>query len=103
MSTYGQLLADWTRLHGAKTGQNALARKLGEITGRLAPRVGGGVAGARRRVRPRGHGSPALPDRPVQPALQLLHAAGGAGVAAEPVVADRRRGDPAGADRRAAT
>ena len=53
-------------------------------------------------LRPRGHRPPGVPDRPVQPAVLLLHAGGGSGLAAERRGAHRRRGGPADHHRRRA-
>ena len=55
-----------------------------------------------RPLRPRGDGPARLADRPVQPAVQLLHAGRGPRLAADRPDADRRRGRPADHDRRAA-
>ena len=51
---------------------------------------------AGRPVRPGGHRPAGLADRPVQPALHVLHAGRGAGLAARPRAAHRRRDRPAG-------
>ena len=55
---------------------------------------------AARHLRPRRHRPAGLADRPVQPALHLLHARRGAGLVARRSAADRRRAGPAAATSR---
>src|SRR5215510_1614304 len=57
------------------------------------------MPGACRLLRTDRHRSPGVPDRPVQPAVRLLHARRGPGLAAAPVAAHRRRGGAAGGHR----
>ena len=54
---------------------------------------------ARRHVRPRRHRPAHLPDRPLQPALHVLHARRGPGLDAARRAAHRRRAGPADRDR----
>src|SRR4029077_13170177 len=69
---------------------------VGWVTWRRSARRQEVVDRAGRFVRARGHRPPDLADRPVQPALRVLHAPRRAGLAAQSRAADRRRGGAAG-------
>ena len=70
--------------------------------GRRAARSRARRGAAARPLRTGGHRPADLSDRPLQPALHLLHARRGAGLDAARRGARRRRGGPAGPDRRRA-
>ena len=67
-----------------------------------APAGAPGTGGLVDTARPGGHRPAGLADRPLQPALHLLHAARGPGLAAQGRGAHRRGDRPAGPDRRRA-
>ena len=70
-------------------------RHVGSQVPDIRIRVEGGGPRAHRHLRPSGHRPARLADRPVQPALHVLHARGGPAVAGQARPAHRRRDRPA--------
>ena len=76
-----------------RPGMIVMMRSPRQALGSRAWRWGGSGRWAGRPVRPRRHRPAGVADRPVQPALHVLHARGGPGLAAQGHTAHRRRGD----------